>query len=307
MSRDTDVSWPSLSCEGWQRTQPTLHRYLQMVGKVRMSLVPARQHWWHTTLHLATRGLTTGPMPHGNREVEIALDLLDHRLVVLSSDGRERCFDLGARPACADFYRDLLAALEDVGVQVDIRPFPYDLSPALSFLDDTVHAAYDPDAVTAYWRVLAGTRRVLEEFASRFAGEASPVHLFWHRLDLGYTRHRLVGGSTPDAVEPQVIGFGFGVGDERAVPFPAFYCVIDPEPPGLPGHSLEPVRAHWQEVCSSNRAVLPYDVMRATADPPRTLLEFYETAYLVAARSAGWDVAACSTSTPHHTTRYGAD
>jgi Family of unknown function (DUF5996) len=303
MSRNIRVSWPSLSCEGWERTQQTLHRYLQLVGKVRMSLVPPRHHWWHTTLHLATRGLTTGPMPHGNREVEIALDLIDHRLLVLSSDGRERCFELGARPACADFYRDLLTSLEHVGVQVDIVPVPYDLGPGPSFPDDTVHATYEPDAVTAYWRVLAGTGRVLEELASRFSGEASPIHLFWHRLDLCYTRHRLGGGTTASREHPQVIGFGFGVGDERAVPFPAFYCYVDPEPPRLLEHSLEPVRAHWREVYSSHRAVLPYDVMRATADPSRTLLEFYETAYLLTARSAGWDIDACSASTPPRTTR----
>src|SRR3954451_2968382 len=121
MTQDAHVSWPRLSGEGWSRTQPTLHRYLQVIGKIRMSLVPPRRHWWHTTLQLTARGLTTGPMPHGDRQVEIALDLLDHRLVVQSSHSQERGFDLGVRPACADFYRDLLAALEDVGVRVEIR------------------------------------------------------------------------------------------------------------------------------------------------------------------------------------------
>jgi hypothetical protein len=271
MSRDIHVSWPSLSYEEWEPTRQTLHRYLQMVGKIRMSLVPPRHHWWHTTLTLATRGLTTGPMPYGQLDVEIAFDLLDHRLLVLTSDGRERSFALGARPACADFYRDLFDALDVLGVRVEIRPVPYDLGQGPSFPEDTIHASYEAGAVTAYWRVLAGTRHVLDEFASRFTGEASPVHLFWHRLDLAYTRHL-----------PRVITFGLGPGDEREIPYPAFYSSVDPEPAGLVEHALRPAPAHWRRIGSTHRAVLAYDVLRAMPDPHQTLLEFYESAYVAA-------------------------
>jgi hypothetical protein len=38
--------------------------------------------------------------------------------------------------------------------------------------------------------------------------------------------------------------------------------------------------------------VLPYDEVRATADPAATLLEFYESAYRAGAAVAGWDTAA---------------
>lgn len=290
MSRDTPARWPSLSRAEWGPTQQTLHRYLQMVGKIRMALVPPRHHWWHTTLQLATRGLTTGPMPYRGGEVEISFDLLDHRLVVLTSDGRERTFDLGSRPACADFYRDLFNALDDLEVSVGIRPLPYDLGEGPAFAEDTTHRSYDVDAVTAYWRVLAGTAHVLDDFASRFNGEASPVHLFWHLLDLSYTRH-----ARDDA---QVIAFGFTPGDQRDVAFPAFYSSTSPEPAQLVRQPLEPVHARWTDIGSSHRAVLPYDAMRTTADPDRSLLDFYQSAYLAGARTSGWDVAEYSTSTP---------
>ena len=32
-----------------------------------MALVPFRNHWWHVTLYVSRRGLTTGPMPAGDR------------------------------------------------------------------------------------------------------------------------------------------------------------------------------------------------------------------------------------------------
>jgi hypothetical protein len=117
-----------------------------------MALVPFPNHWWHVTLRLTARGLTTGPMPAGDREVEIAFDLLDHRLSVVSSDGRERGFALGDRPACADFYSDLFAALDELGVEVEILAKPYDLD-GPAFAEDRVHASYDPEAVTRFWRV----------------------------------------------------------------------------------------------------------------------------------------------------------
>ena len=132
---------------------------------------------------------------------------------------------------------------------------PYDLG-SPSFPEDTVHRSYDAGAVTAYWRVLAGTERVLTEFASRFTGEASPVHLFWHLLDLSYTRH---SGT-------QVMGFGCG--DQPDAPSPAFHYYIAPEPERLVEQSLDPVQAQWRDVGSGHRALLPYDVLRATSAPP---------------------------------------
>mgnify|MGYP007017485070 CR=1 FL=1 len=34
-------------------------------GKVRMVLTPLVNHWWNVTLYVASRGLTTSPVPHG--------------------------------------------------------------------------------------------------------------------------------------------------------------------------------------------------------------------------------------------------
>jgi hypothetical protein len=63
--KTTMSSWPELPYEAWEPTKQTLHRYTQIVGKVRMALVPPRNHWWHVTLYVTERGLSTGPMPYG--------------------------------------------------------------------------------------------------------------------------------------------------------------------------------------------------------------------------------------------------
>lgn len=44
----------------WVDTKDTLHRFAQIVGKVRMAQSPPRNHWWNVPFHLTGRGITTG-------------------------------------------------------------------------------------------------------------------------------------------------------------------------------------------------------------------------------------------------------
>ena len=41
---------------------------LQIIGKVRLIQTPWINHSWHATLYVTSRGLTTSPIPHGDRE-----------------------------------------------------------------------------------------------------------------------------------------------------------------------------------------------------------------------------------------------
>jgi hypothetical protein len=298
MDEGTDVRWPPLPYGPWEPTKETLHRYAQIIGKIRMALAPFRNHWWHVTLRPSIRGLTTGPMPHGDREVEIGLDLLNHQLLVVTSDGQHRELALGLRPACADFYVDLIAILRELGVEVNIHPKPFDLGDSPAFAEDTIHDSYDADAVTRYWRVLAGTNQVLSRFASRFNGKASPIQLFWHSFDLAYSRYSgrrapVAAGTDPvtaEAYSHEVIAFGFWPGDSRRTPYPAFYSYTAPEPPGLADQPLHPPQAHWQNAGSGHLALLRYDDLVGAPDPAEALLDFYESAYRAGASSAGWDM-----------------
>jgi hypothetical protein len=293
------TAWPPLPYAAWEPTKQTLHRYIQIVGKVRMALTPPRNHWWHVTLYVGTRGLTTGPMPDGDRHVEIAFDLLDHRLVVTTSDGSLRALELRDRPACADVYHDLFAALAGLGVHPEIRPEPFDLGDSPPFAQDTVHAAYDADAVERFWHALAATERVLTAFSGGFAGKASPVHLFWHSFDLAHARYSGrrapvapdADAVTAEAYSHEVIAFGFWPGDDRRTPFPAFYSYTAPEAAGLTSHPLGPPAAAWQDTGAGSLAILPYEDVRTAAEPASVLLDFFEHAYRAGAASAGWDLA----------------
>jgi hypothetical protein len=294
----TTEAWPPLPYQDWEPTKQTLHRFVQIAGKIRMALTPFRNHWWHVTLHVGTRGITTGPMPYGERDVEIAFDLIDHRLRVTTSDGDERGFALTHPLPCGDFYRALMGALDDLGIQVAIRAEPFDLGDSPAFAHDTVNVSFDADAVTRYWRVLGASQRVLAEFAGRFNGKASPIQLFWHSFDLAYGRYSGRRAPVPEGIDRinaeayshEVIAFGFWPGDERRTPYPAFYSYTAPEPAGLSDSPLAPASARWQDTGNGSLAILPYDDVRRSDDPRETLLAFFESTYQAGARGAEWDL-----------------
>ena len=107
------------------------------------------------------------------------------------------------------------------------------------FPSDHEHAAWDREYVERFWEALDWTDRVLEEFSGWFNGKTSPVHLFWHSLDLAVTRFS--GRDAPpvdadpvtqEAYSSEVISFGFWAGDDN-LGDAAYYSYTAPEPDGL--------------------------------------------------------------------------
>ncbi|GAA4847349.1 DUF5996 family protein [Actinomycetospora corticicola] len=291
--------FPELRYADWRPTRETVHRFLQIVGKVRLAASPRRNHWWNVPLHLTGRGLTTRPMSvDGVRAFAIDLDLLDHRLDLSTADGGRWSFPLAGRSVAA-FHADLTAGLAALGLPVVIAdPRPFDLPDAARpFAADTEHATYDPEAVTRYWRILGQVNLLLEEFAGRYSGKTSPVHHFWHTFDIALTRFsdRVVehGADTDpvtrEAYSREVVSFGFWFGDP-VTPEPAFYSYTAPEPAGITDAPLVPPAARWQEQNGAHLAVLTYADARAAADPRGAVLDFYESAYRAGASRAGWPI-----------------
>src|SRR5687768_4162604 len=139
------TAWPRLPLNEWQATYATVQLWTQIVGKTRLRLAPMQNHWWHCTLYVTSRGLGTSPIPSGDRTFEIEFDFLDHQLVVRASDGETRTLPLVPR-AVADFYREYLALLRSLGVEVRIYPVPNEVTDAIPFAEDRVHASYDREA-----------------------------------------------------------------------------------------------------------------------------------------------------------------
>ena len=164
---------PPLPLDEWEDTKETLHRYAQIVGKVRLEYSPFRNHWWHVPLYVTTRGLSTSPIPHRSKTFEISFDLMDNRLVVTTSEGEGFAFhqdDLSV----AEFYRRLFEGLAALGIDVSINSEPFDLGDEQTLEENIYHCVCDREHVRRYWRVLVQVDQIFKEFSGRFNGENCP-------------------------------------------------------------------------------------------------------------------------------------
>jgi hypothetical protein len=295
-------SWPAIPFDAWRDTHATLHMWLQIVGKVRLALMPRVNHWWSAALYLSARGVTTGPMPvpASDRQLEITFDFLEHNLDLQTSDGQRKILPLLPR-AVADFYREFLAALQMLKVPVRIWPHPVEIANPIPFDQDEQHASYDPLYVRRFWQILQHTQDIFAEFRGRFLGKCSPVHLFWGSCDLAVTRFNgrrvperpEADAVTREAYSHECISHGFWPGGSwfgAQVPNPIYYSYTVPEPAGLREASLRPNGAHFD--AQLGEFILPYDQVRQARSPVQCLLEFLQSTYEAGADRGGWDRAA---------------
>ena len=288
-------SLPPLPLREWEDTLLTWQLMCQIVGKIRLRLHPKINHWWHVTLYLTPRGLTTGPIPDGDASFEIRFDLLDQQLVVETSRGESRRLPLQPGPI-RDFYNGLFSTLESLGIQAEILPYPYRCKSTEPFPTDTVHTAYDAAAVRRAWEALRQINQVFTEFRARFIGKCSPVHMFWHSFDLAVTRFNGNRGPempdadpvTREAYSHELISAGFWFGDDETVPEPALYSYSFPAPDGLGTQRLIPEICAWRTVKGSPMAILLYEDLRRLDNPRQAVLDFLQSSYEAGARLANW-------------------
>ena len=300
--------WPALPFSEWKATAKTLHMWTQIVGKIRLALTPWINHSWHVTLYLTARGLTTSPIPFRQQVFEIRFDFVSHELRLLASDGRLKTIPL--RPqTVSQFYRTVMDALRELGIEVQINTTPNEVDPAIPFEKNEQDAFYDPEYANRFWRVLLQSDRVFKEFRSDFCGKCSPVHFFWGSFDLAVTRFsgrrapehpggvpHLPDAVTREAYSHEVSSLGFWPGNEM-MPDPIFYSYAYPEPRGFSEAKVQPSFASYNP--QLKEFVLPYEQMRKTESPDATLLEFARGTYDAASTLGNWDRAALTEVKPH--------
>lgn len=295
------TAWPELPYEAWQDTYATLHMWSQIVGKIRLVQTPWLNHSWHVVLYVSARGLTTSPIPFGDRSFQLDFDFLDHVLRASVSDGGQKEIALFPR-SVADFYADLMRSLAELGIEVRINELPNEIPDAIRFSEDHAHASYDRDYAERHWRVLLQVNRVLHGFRTSFIGKCSPVHFFWGSFDLAVTRFsgrraplhpggvpNLPDAVTQEAYSHEVSSAGFWPGS-AGVEYPAFYSYAYPEPPGFSAAPIRPKEAFYSN--DLREYVLPYDAVRSAPDPDGLLIDFLISTYEAAAVLGKWDRAA---------------
>ncbi|WP_068255303.1 DUF5996 family protein, partial [Janibacter corallicola] len=290
------VPWPRLAVADWSDTRDTLHMWTQVVGKIRLEHAPLLNHWWHVTLYVSPRGLTTSAIPHRSGVFDMEFDFVNHVLRIRSIAGGEDLVALEPKPV-ADFYNQTMEALAALGIEATIQARPNEVEPSIPFAEDTTHESYDPEAAQLFWRQLIQADRVMGEFRSHFVGKVSPVHFFWGSFDLACTRFSgrpapKHPGGAPNCGDWVMVegysrelsscGFWPGGGDEGA-----FYAYAYPEPDGFSGYPVGPEGAYYST--ENGQFLLPYEAVADAKDPDAALLQFLHTTYEAAADRGHWD------------------
>ena len=301
------TGWPALPApDDWKDALDTLHMWTQVVGKIRMAQTPLINHWWNVTLYVTCRGLSTGPMSHGDRRFHVDFDFIDHALRIGDDRGAARSFPLEPM-SVATFYERTMDTLRAMDLEVNIWPVPVEVETAIPFEEDETHASYDPDATRRFWRALAQADRVFTDFRSRYLGKTSPSHFFWGAFDLAVTRFS--GREAPEhpggypnvgdhvmheaySHECHSAGLWPGTGFGEA----AFYAYAYPAPEGFAEYGVQPDAAHYPE--GLGEFVLPYEAVRTADDPDAALLAFLQSTYEAAATLGDWDRTALEHSAP---------
>jgi|TARA_R100000049_G_C1952738_1_gene102031 hypothetical protein len=293
--------WPALDFEAEKSVYATVHAYLQVIGKLPTRALPWCNHSWHIAMLVVPTGFRTYPVQTDAGEAEILLDCLASRVVLTTSDGRERSLALTGQSVAA-FHAELSGLLRNAGIATSIDGGPNEVEEAIPFAKDVAPREWHRDTVGRLHRAFADAARVMFSFRTSFVGKSSPVHLFWGSFDLAVTRFsgreaplhpggfpNLPDEVTREAYSHEVASFGFWPGG-GAVEEAAFYAYGYPTPEGLAEGTIAPDAAHWHT--DLGEFVLPYAAVRAADDPDAALLEFLESAYRAVATRGDWDRAA---------------
>ncbi len=287
------TQWPSLPLASWRDTYETLHRWMQIPGKIKLARTPLVNHWWNAAFLVTPRGLTTGAIPDPAGSFEIAFDFVDHRLTVTTSGRARRELPLSPR-SVSQFHEELVGALDSLGISVPIRTMPVEIPNPVRFEEDHHHAAYDREPVERLRRILSSSERVLQRFRSGYLGKCSPVHFFWGSFDLCVTRFsgRIAppragaDAITREAYSHEVSSAGFWPGGP-GLEEPVFYSYAAPEPKGFRELPVRPAAARFDTTLGEY--LLPYEAVAASPDPEADALAFFQSTYDAAAQTGRWD------------------
>lgn len=290
--------WPIIAYEKGKDTYATVHMWTQIVGKIKLAVMPWINHSWHITLHITPNGLSTLEMPYKNQNFQIDFDFIKHKLKIITSDGELRDFDLQGN-SVADFYSKIFTLLRDLKIDLNINSTPVEMEDPIPFEKDTVNATYDKKETTALHQALLKMQNVLRHMRCNFTGKCSPVHFFWGSFDLavsrfsGRTAPKHPGGvpHLPDwvaeeAYSHEVASFGFWPGSE-ALPEAAFYAYLYPEPDGYKETEIQPEGAYYHK--NLGEFILPYNLIQESDNPEEQLMQFLNSTYLAGAKLANWD------------------
>jgi hypothetical protein len=287
--------WPELPYTEWRETRDTLHAHTQLLGKLAVRLAPREPQLQHTALRLTARGWETAPLPapDGSGALVVALDLPLREAAVEHSDGGRRRIPLAPERSVAEVTREVLAAVRDLGGEVELNLVPQETSWKTPLDEDGEHRTFVGEHVDAYFGAATRAAQVLAALRAPYRGRATQVNAWWGSFDLAVNLFSGRPADPPSAdfimrnsMDAEEVAVGWWPGDER-YPGAAFYAYVHPKPDGLETVEIAPEAARWE--AALGEFVLDWDAVRSAPDPFEAALEFGRSAARHACDLCGWE------------------
>ncbi|MDQ0990674.1 DUF5996 family protein [Streptomyces sp. V3I7] len=284
-------AWPALDHEELAPMIDYVNRLIQVAGKYTLD-EPFEVGWGNIVLDVTPRGLRTPTFRHGGVTFTVHHRLLDGD-VVIEADNGTRTLPL-SHGSVADFYTEFCEAAAELGIHRPHSSLICEIPDAPpTFEDDRTEYDWDPQAARRMWEALNLAAGGLEAWQAPFLGHRPRVGVMWGGFDLSATRWR-AKPTVPPANRPPFqqnaqldayISVGFSFGDAHD-PHLGMYAYIWPQPDGLENCTWGVEGAEWHPDAGLVR--LPWDKLRATADPQQAIVRFGDAVYQAAVQTAGW-------------------
>ena len=292
------TQWPSLTYREAQATYDTLHMWTQILGKIKLSQLPWKNHSWHVTLQLTPTGLTTSLLPFQKGHLQLDLDFVEHQLKLSTGAGENRSFAL-ENLSVAGFYQKLFALLKELEIHIRIWKRPVEVEKPILFPEDEFHSTYNRNHAEALQNAMLLMSKVFNEYRCDFKGKSSELQFFWGSFDLALSRFsgrrapkhpggfpNLADWVAVEAYSHEVMSVGFWPGS-AAMPEAAFYAYLYPEPEGFKDAEIAPAEAYYHP--DLREFALPYKAVQQSNKPEEKLREFLDSSYRAGAELAKWD------------------
>ena len=279
----------------WEETAKSLHMILQMVGKVKLELMPAQPEWGQILLYPTARGFTSGFISDGANGFDIHVDLYSAKVIASCIDGRVAQFSLRDNTSVSDYYDDFMQMLQDISCQPKLLTIPQEVGYDTRFEMQTEKRDFSVRHAQSYFENCIFAYRALLQFVSPYRSKKMLPALFWGTFDLTTVLFSGVEKPFPGnnvhiiekiAFNEQFVEFGFWPGDPLSDD-PSFF--IMPYPfltKDLSSEAVSPKEAFFssqkKEYFLLLKDILHYD------DPTEVVSRFCSDAFRLISKEENW-------------------
>lgn len=283
-----------LNYSQWKETADTLHMLLQITGKIKMGCCHKRPEWAHVRQYLTIEGLTSGILPGGESPYEINISLRNHYLELCNAKGNRVRMPLRDGTTIAEYYVQIMAALEHIGSPTTINVRPQEFWETIDFDKDTKHHSYDEEAAELFLENMLFAHHAMSEFIAPFRGKVNHPAYYFGTMDLS----GIVYSGEPKpfhnnsaisshAFDERYCEVGFWPGDIYSDK-PSFYVLPYPFISDIKGNGnmIRPDKATFSP--EKKEFFLTLEDALSYSDPNATVVDFLKSGFEVLQRVERW-------------------